>query len=120
MLQALAVLLGKQPPKDRRLLVLGTTSNKTMLTEMDLGDAFLADIRVPNITSLRSVDHVLRETQLFADDAARQRCLQLLAHAGLEQEGRLSIGIKKLLSEIEMARLDADPADKLAAALNFL
>ncbi|KAI3620161.1 hypothetical protein CBS9595_002128 [Malassezia furfur] len=119
-LQALAVLLGKQPPKDRRLLVLGTTSNKTMLTEMDLGDAFLADIRVPNITSLRSVDHVLRETQLFADDAARQRCLQLLAHAGLEQEGRLSIGIKKLLSEIEMARLDADPADKLAAALNFL
>lgn len=119
-LQALAVLLGKQPPKDRRLLVLGTTSNKTMLTEMDLGDAFLADIRVPSITSLRSIDHVLRETQLFDNEAAHARCLQLLAHAGLGQEGRLAIGIKKLLSEIEMARLDADPADKLAAALNFL
>ncbi|WFD43818.1 vesicle-fusing ATPase [Malassezia psittaci] len=119
-LQSLAVLLGKQPPKDRRLLVLGTTSNKTMLTEMDLGDAFLAEIRVPNITSLRSVDHVLRETSLFDNESAHARCLQLLAHAGLGQDGRLSIGIKKLLSEIEMARLDADPADKLAAALNFL
>lgn len=119
-LQALSVLLGKQPPKDRRLLVLATTSNKPMLTEMDIGDAFLADIRVPAITSLRSIDHVLRETQLFASEQAHARCLQLLAHAGLNEEGKISIGIKKLLSEIEMARLDADPADKLAAALNFL
>jgi len=119
-LQALAVLLGKQPPKDRRLLVLATTSNKAMLNDMDLADAFLADIRVPNISSLRSVDHVLRETQLFSTAEDHARCLQLLASAGLGTDGRINIGIKKLLSEIEMARLDDDPADKLTAALNFL
>lgn len=119
-LQALTVLLGKQPPKDRRLLVLATTSNKAMLNDMDLAEAFLADIRVPNISSLRSVDHVLRETQLFASEEQHARCLQLLASAGLGQDGRINIGIKKLLSEIEMARLDDDPADKLTAALNFM
>lgn len=119
-LQALMVLLGRQPPKDRKLLVLATTSNKAMLTEMDMIHAFLAEIRVPAITSLRSVDHVLRETKLFATEEDHQRCMQLLMQTGVQDDGKLNIGIKKLLSEIEMVRLDADPADKLAAALNFL
>ncbi|MCO5589643.1 hypothetical protein L7F22_043611 [Adiantum nelumboides] len=116
-LQALSVLLGKRPPKDRRLLILATTSNKPMLTDMEVSDAFLADIRVPNITSLRSVDHVLRQTELFANEEDQARCLGLLQSAGLADEDRLNIGIKKLLSEIEMARLDDDPADKVTAAL---
>ncbi|CAO1636253.1 unnamed protein product [Jaminaea pallidilutea] len=130
-LQALSVLLGKRPPKGRRLLILATTSNRPMLQDMDMADTFLADIRVPAISSLRSVDFVLREVGLFnGDEQAHQRCAQLLAHAGLSSgdadddavtgAGAKTIGIKKLLSEIEMARLDDDPADKLTAALNFL
>ncbi|CAO1614917.1 unnamed protein product [Parajaminaea phylloscopi] len=132
-LQALSVLLGKRPPKGRRLLILATTSNRAMLRDMDLADAFVADIRVPSISSLRSVDYVLREVELFGpqDGSAHQRCIQLLSHTGLsvsgdvdelaaEVGGAKSIGIKKLLSEIEMAKLDDDPADKLTAALNFL
>jgi len=118
-LQALTVLLGKQPPKDRRLLVMATTSNKLMLEDMGLSETFLADIRVPNITSLRSLDHVLRETKLFPTPEEHTRAMQLLTSAGLGQEGRLNIGIKKLLSEIEMARVDDDPADKLTATLSF-
>ncbi|GAK65000.1 vesicular-fusion protein SEC18 [Moesziomyces antarcticus] len=117
-LQALAVLLGKRPPKDKRLLVLATTSNRRMLHEMEMLNAFIAEIRVPNITSLRSVDHVVRQMQLFEHDGEAQRCQQLLAQAGLGEEGKLNIGIKKLLSEIEMARLDNDPADRLASSLS--
>ncbi|KDN44542.1 AAA-domain-containing protein [Tilletiaria anomala UBC 951] len=116
-LQALSILLGKRPPKERRLLVLGTTSNKPMLAEMEVADAFLADIRVPAISSLRSLDHVLREMRLFENPQDHTRCMQLLESAGLGED-RLHISIKKLLSEIEMARLDDDPADKLLAALN--
>lgn len=125
-LQALSVLLGRRPPKGRRLLVLATTSNRAMLQDMDLAGSFLADIRVPAITSLRSVDHVLREVGLFQSEQEHARCMQLLGSAGFaggdedEGAGRLNIGIKKLLSEIEMARLDDDPADKLTAALNFM
>jgi vesicle-fusing ATPase len=116
-LQALSVLLGRRPPKDRRLLILATTSNKPMLTDMEVSDAFLADIRVPNITSLRSIDHVLRQTELFSSEEEHSRCLSLLQSAGVADGERLNIGIKKLLSEIEMARLDNDPVDKITAAL---
>ncbi|SPO35363.1 probable SEC18 - vesicular-fusion protein, functional homolog of NSF [Pseudozyma flocculosa] len=117
-LQTLAVLLNKRPPKDKRLLVLATTSNRRMLQEMEMLNAFIAEITVPSITSLQSVDHVLRQMELFGDEQAHARCMQLLANAGLAQEGQLNIGIKKLLSEIEMARLDSDPADRLASSLS--
>lgn len=99
--------------------MLATTSNKPMLTDMEVSDSFLADIRVPSITTLQSIDHVLRQTHLFLREEDHARCMGLLHSAGLgEDDGRLNIGIKKLLSEIEMARLDDDPADKLTAALN--
>lgn len=67
-----------------------------MLTDMDLSESFLADIRVPSITSLRSVDHVLRQTGLFENENEHQRCMQLLESAGLGEDGRLNIGIKKV------------------------
>lgn len=116
--QALSVLLSKQPPHDRRLLVIATTSNRMMLEDMGLADAFAADVRVPAVSSLRSIEHVVREAQLFATAEEHARAMHLLEAAGLGQPGRVQIGIKKLLSEIEMARLDDDPADKLTAALN--
>ncbi|WFD33468.1 vesicle-fusing ATPase [Malassezia cuniculi] len=116
--QALSVLFGKQPPHERRLLVIATTSNRLMLEDMGMVDAFAADVRVPAVSSLRSIEHVVREAQLFATAEEHARAMKLLEAAGLGQPGRVQIGIKKLLSEIEMARLDDDPADKLTAALN--
>ncbi len=89
-----------------------------MLHENGDAQRLIAEIRVPNITSLRSVDHVVRQMQLFDNENDAQRCQQLLAQAGLGEEGKLNIGIKKLLSEIEMARLDNDPADRLASSLS--
>lgn len=67
-----------------------------MLTDMEISDNFLADIRVPSITSLRSVDHILRQTALFETEEDHNRCMQLLTSAGLGEEGRLNIGIKKV------------------------
>jgi vesicle-fusing ATPase len=72
-----------------------------MLAEMEMADAFLADIRVPAISSLRSIDHVLRETRLFESGDEHQRCLQLLEAAGLGSEERLHIGIKKVSGDAE-------------------
>lgn len=67
-----------------------------MLTDMEISDTFLADIRVPSVTSLRSIDHVLRQTALFQSEQEHDRCMQLLTSAGLGEEGRLNIGIKKV------------------------
>lgn len=67
-----------------------------MLTDMEISDSFLADIRVPSITSLQSIDHVLRQTELFAREEDHIRCMGLLQSAGLADSGRLNIGIKKV------------------------
>lgn len=116
-LQALVVLLGKRPPKERRLLVLATTSNRNMLSDMEMSDAFDTEIRVPPITDLHSVDVILREVKLFEQEEDYQNVLDLLRQSGFEGEGRLNVGVKKLLSMAEMARQDPDPAEKLTGSL---
>ncbi|TDL29667.1 AAA-domain-containing protein [Rickenella mellea] len=121
-LQALLVLLARRPPKGRRLLVLATTSIRSMLTETQLSEVFDSELRVPPISSLRSLDHVLREVDLFAGDEDRRRAIAHLKSAGFGSDdmgtGRLNIGIKKLLSLIEMARQEPDAiAERLTTAL---
>ncbi len=89
-----------------------------MLTEMQMNEVFDAEIRVPPITSLRALDRVLDEVQLFSSRNDRGRALALLEQAGFAQEGHLNVGIKKILSVIEMARQDPnDVAEKLCSAL---
>jgi len=102
------VLLGKRPPKGRRLLILSTTSNRSMLTDMDLMDSFASDIRVPSVHSLPQLEKVLQDVELFPNANELQRAMHLLHQAGYGEEGKLSLGIKKLLSMAEMCRQDPD------------
>jgi vesicle-fusing ATPase len=132
-LQALVVLFGRRPPKvcfswselesaniqGRRLLVLATTSNKNILTDMDVISAFDTDISISPITSIESVVHVLDEVSLFSGSKEKQRAVQMLRDARLGEGGRpeLMVGVKKLLSMAEMARQDPDPTMKIVASL---
>ncbi|WVQ83903.1 hypothetical protein IAT38_006047 [Cryptococcus sp. DSM 104549] len=118
-LQALVVLFGKRPPKGRRLLILATTSNRSILSDMDVLTTFDTDIPISPLTTLKHVDRCLREVQLFASPEDHQRALGMLQDARFGEEGRpeLTVGVKKLLSMSEMARQDPDPAGKLVASL---
>ena len=114
-LQALLVLLKKTPPKDRRLLVLSTTSQKHNLEQMDMSDAFNAEIYVPNVTDLSAVDTIVGGLELFST-AERKKAIEMTKEQGVDK--KLSIGIKKLLMLIEMARQDEDKVDKLVSCLS--
>ncbi|KAJ1719416.1 transport between ER and Golgi ATPase protein [Coemansia erecta] len=110
-LQTLLVLIKKQPPKGRRLLIVGTTSERDVLSQMDMLSAFSNEILVENVNTLDEMDRVLRHVRLFDDasDYARVRT-DLTTHF----EGRLfSIGIKKLLLLIETARQDPEKYERL-------
>ncbi|KAK4687823.1 vesicle-fusing ATPase, partial [Tremellales sp. Uapishka_1] len=111
-LQAIVVLLGKRPPKGRRLLILATTSHRSILTDMDVLSAFDTDIPISPITSLEEVDHCLREVKLFESAGEQQKAMKMLQDARFGEEGRgdLMIGVKKLLSMAEMSRQDPEPA----------
>ncbi|GAA6061702.1 hypothetical protein JCM10212_004934 [Sporobolomyces blumeae] len=117
-LQALMVLLGKRPPKGRRLLILSTTSNRPMLSEMDLMDSFTSSLLVPSITTLSQLHHVLSEVSLFRSPAELERTMGLVQQAGLGHEGRLMVGVKKLVGIVEMCRQEKDSmGDKLVSEL---
>ncbi|EIW73202.1 hypothetical protein TREMEDRAFT_42251 [Tremella mesenterica DSM 1558] len=118
-LQALVVLFGKRPPKGRRLLILATTSHRSILTDMDVLSAFDTDMSISPITTLEEVGHCLREVGLFHNQNELDRCMQMLSESRFGEDGRpeLLVGVKKLLSMAEMARQDPDPAYKLVSSL---
>jgi len=113
-LQTLLVLLKKQPPKGHKLLLISTTSQKNILQEMDMLDSFDAEIYVPSIKSLSSIDIVLKEIELFSDS---ERAYVMKNISQEIQSNYVSIGVKKLLMIAEMARQDDDKVSKFVSTL---
>ncbi|OBZ70486.1 Vesicular-fusion protein sec18 [Grifola frondosa] len=121
-LQTLMVLLARRPPKGRRLLIIATSSLRPVLTDLGLSEIFDSELRVPPIASLSALSLVLRELELFSSDKERQKAVAMLTQAGFsgEDEGvsKLNVGIKKLLTIVEMARQEPEAvAERLTAAL---
>lgn len=111
-LQALLVLLKKPPPKGRKLMIIGTTSRKDVLQEMEMLDAFSTTIHIPNISGGEELIKALQELGSFDD-----RELAIISKAVKGQ--RLSIGIKKLLMIIEMA-VQMDSERRVAKFVSLL
>ncbi|KAG2343661.1 vesicular-fusion protein SEC18 [Suillus weaverae] len=125
-LQTLLVLIARKPPKDKRLLVIATTSLRPLLTELGLSDVFDSELRVPPISNLSSLERVLREVQLFSSENELRQTMRILTDAGFavdlnaEEDAalHLQVGIKKLLSIVEMARQEPERAgERLVSAI---
>ncbi|XP_056222052.1 vesicle-fusing ATPase-like [Seriola aureovittata] len=111
-LQALLVLLKKAPPKGRKLLIIGTTSRKDVLREMEMLDAFSTTIHIPNISR---GDQLVEALELLGSFQEKERAT--IAKAVKDQ--RVWIGIKKLLMLIEMA-VQMDPDYRVSKFLSLL
>ncbi|XP_038634341.1 vesicle-fusing ATPase [Scyliorhinus canicula] len=95
-LQALLVLLKKSSPHGRKLLIIGTTSRKDVLQEMEMMDVFSTSIHIPNINTGQQLMEALELLGRF-DDRERARITQHVKGTNVW------IGIKKLLMIIEMS-----------------
>ncbi|CAL5222767.1 g5179 [Coccomyxa viridis] len=93
-LQVLLVLLKKQPPQNRRLLVLGTTSAPALMEDMGFSAAFNVQLHVP---ALKEADV---RTVLTAQKAFSSTDLEAAASCLTEAE----VPIKRLLLLLELAR----------------
>ncbi|KAG8197118.1 hypothetical protein JTE90_004376 [Oedothorax gibbosus] len=100
-LQALLVLLKKEPPKGRKLLVLCTSSRKQVLEEMEMLTAFTSVLRVPNLSEPEHLIAVLEETDCFR----REEIAKIKKKT---ERCRIWVGIKKLLAYIDLARQTDD------------
>uniref|UniRef100_A0A4W3IFX1 Vesicle-fusing ATPase n=1 Tax=Callorhinchus milii TaxID=7868 RepID=A0A4W3IFX1_CALMI len=95
-LQALLVLLKKASPHGRKLLIIGTSSRKDVLQEMEMMDVFSTNIHIPNITTGEQLIEALELLSRF-DDRERSRISQHVKGKAVW------IGIKKLMMIIEMS-----------------
>jgi vesicle-fusing ATPase len=118
--------MSRRPPKGKRLLVLATTALKPALTELQMTEMFDAELRVPAISSLNSLEHVLKEVELFRDGRELKRAISLLSNAGFGQGDdydrlKMTVGVKKLLSIVEMARQEPEEvAERLVSGIMAL
>ncbi|XP_075950239.1 vesicle-fusing ATPase-like isoform X1 [Anarhichas minor] len=111
-LQALLVLLKKPPPKGRKLLIIGTTSRRDVLKEMEMLDVFSTTIHIPNISR---GEQLVEALELLGSFQEVER-----AHIAKAVKGQnLWIGIKKLLMLIEMA-VQMDPGYRVSKFLSLL
>ena len=106
--------------------MIATTSLRPLLTELGLSDVFDSELRVPPISNLSSLEVILREVQLFPSERELQQTIRVLADAGFAADVNvehdaalhLQVGIKKLLSIIEMARQEPERAgERLVSAI---
>ncbi|KAJ4992201.1 ATPase [Stagonosporopsis vannaccii] len=114
-LVALKVLLAKQPPKDRRLLIFATTTERSVLTQLDLFSRFDAEIAVPNVNSQQELAHVLQESGAFSDRDQQRAISEIEEITGSREIG---VGIKKILTGIETAKQDQDVPGRFARVMS--
>lgn len=69
-LQTLLVLLKKQPPKGRKLLVIGTTSVPAVMEDMEVSTTFNVVLHVPKLKEVE-ITAVLKAIKAFAPDEVR-------------------------------------------------
>ncbi|XP_028354146.1 vesicle-fusing ATPase isoform X2 [Physeter macrocephalus] len=111
-LQALLVLLKKAPPQGRKLLIIGTTSRKDVLQEMEMLNAFSTTIHVPSIAT---GEQLLEALELLGNFRDKERTTIAQQVKGK----KVWIGIKKLLMLIEMS-LQMDPEYRVRKFLALL
>jgi len=97
-LQTLLVCL-KKTQKDRRLLIIGTTSNYAILEEMQITQCFNATFTVPNIKAGEELSNVLSALKSFPDNI-----IQTISQSLKDT----TIPIKKIILYNEMARQEED------------
>jgi vesicle-fusing ATPase len=109
-LSALKALMAKQPPEGRPLLILATTSQRTIMQQLELD--FIFEIPVPNLRTQQELHRVMKESGAFDDEAIRRAIGEIEAVTGAKEIG---VGIKQILLAMEGAALGSDdPAIRFA------
>jgi vesicle-fusing ATPase len=96
-LQALLVLLKRNPPKGRRLLIICTTGRREVLEQMEMLTAFTDVLHVSNLTKAEHFKAVFEDYELFTPPEAKAIVKKLEGYS-------ISIGVKKVLGLLDMIK----------------
>lgn len=93
-LQTLRTLIRAMPPKGHRLLVMGTTSRRGILQQLDFSSVFNKEIAVPSLNNLNELETVLQEQGTFRDQRYLVEAMNRVAEVGSNE---VNVGIKNIL-----------------------
>ncbi|KAG8528335.1 uncharacterized protein KY384_007253 [Bacidia gigantensis] len=114
-LQALKAMLNKQPPKNHRLLVLATATERHVLQELNLYQSFDQKIAVPTVNSHEELEFILEQSHVFKNPTAATKELREITRSD-----SVGVGIKSILLAIDTAKQDDDREGRLASTLASL
>jgi len=113
-LTALRSLLTKRPPKTNRRIIIATSAQRNVLSQLNLLErVFFSQIAVPNVSSLNELIPVLTNGDGLHERDAKQ-VAQLVAS---EVDDRISIGIKNVLRAVKVSKGSEMPAEKCSEIL---
>ncbi|KAF3766260.1 AAA-domain-containing protein [Cryphonectria parasitica EP155] len=95
-LQTLRTLIRAIPPKGHRLLIMGTTSRRSILQQLDFTSIFNKEIPVPSLHSLNELEYVLEDQQVFEDKSYLVEAMNMVAEA-TQGSNQVNVGIKGIL-----------------------
>ncbi|KAJ9295602.1 hypothetical protein DTO271G3_6058 [Paecilomyces variotii] len=113
-LQTVMVFLRKQPTKGRRLLILATTTERAVLKQLDLYNSFNSDIMVPTVNTPDELKYVLEQSGSFNPQEVQQ---SIEGIAGISEETRIGVGVKRVLLGIETAKQDPDKVGRFTRVI---
>ena len=114
-LQTLMVFLRKQPTKDRRLLVLATTTQRAVLKNLDVYNSFNSDIMVPHVNTYEELQFIMEQSNAFDQQEIGMALSEI---GGISDDGTIGVGVKKVLLGIETAKQDADKVGRFVRVIN--
>ncbi|KAF3491200.1 vesicle-fusing ATPase [Arthroderma uncinatum] len=109
-LQAVMVLLRKQPPKGRRLLVLATSTERSILKQLDVFTSFNSDIPIPNINTYEELAYILQQEQTLSPEEIKSALSRIRE---LTQSEKIGVGVKKVLLGVGTAKQDTNRASSI-------
>jgi len=104
-LSALKSLLKRKPPKERRRMVFATTSERSVLQQLQLLQFFDGQIPVPNVNTEHELLRILREVGDFGEEIAWNIIRKVMENTGRNTFG---VSIKKILTALNKAKEDQE------------
>ena len=96
-------------------MIFATTTERSVLTQLDLFSRFDAEIAVPNVNTQPELAYILRESGAFSDRDQERAISEIQEITGSTEIG---VGIKKILTGIETAKQDQDVPGRFARVMS--
>ncbi|KAK5137209.1 hypothetical protein LTR08_000714 [Meristemomyces frigidus] len=112
-LAAIKGMMDNKPPKGRPLLILATTSERTVLQQLQLN--FKAQIAVPNVQTQQELAHIMQESGAFSATDVQRAIGEIEQNTGSRQ---VNVGVDGILLGIQTAMQDDDRTGRFAEVIS--